>query len=71
MGFSCFSRILKYASVALIGSTVAIVSILSLFSPVAAQNTPNGGGGQPMEKSWDTDNLRYGGIADGLSLIHI
>ena len=57
MGLPCFSKIIRYASLALVGSVVAIAAIIALSSPAAAED---GDGGNRSEKSWDTDNLRYG-----------
>ena len=58
MGLPCFSKIIKYASLALVGSVVAIVVIIALSSPAAAD--PDGGDNSEQSYSWDTDNLRYG-----------
>ena len=56
MGKPCFSRIIKFFAIALLGAATAIAAIAVLSSPAAAQR---GGGGGRTEKPWDTDNLRY------------
>ena len=57
MGKPCFSRIIKFFAIALLGAAAAIAVIAVLSSPATAQ-APGGGGGD-TEKPWDTDNLRY------------
>ena len=57
MGKPCFFRIIKFFAIALLGAAAAIAAIAVLSSPAAA--VPGGGGGR-TEKSWDTDNLRFG-----------
>ena len=58
MGKPCFSKLTKFFAFALLGAATAIAAIAVLSSPAAAQN-PGGGNGD-TEKSWDTDNLRFG-----------
>ena len=59
MGKPCFSRIVKFFAIALLGAAAAIAAVAVLSSPAAADPSGGGGGGR-TEKSWDTDNLRYG-----------
>ena len=56
MGKPCFSRIIKFFAIALLGAAATIAAVAVLSSPAAAQN---GGGGDVTPKPWDTDNLRY------------
>ena len=61
MGKPCFSKIIKYASIALISSAVAIAAIIALSTPAAAHN--HGGGNPDSAYNWDTDNLRFSGYS--------
>ena len=60
MGKPCFSKVIKFFAVALLGAAAAIAAVAVLSSPAAAHN--HGGGGDGDDYPWDTDNLRY---ADG------
>ena len=57
MGKPCFSKVIKFFVVALLGAAAAITAIAVLSSPATA-GTTGGGGGDPLF-AWDTDNLRY------------
>ena len=56
MGKPCFSKLIKFFALSLLGAATAIAAVAVLSSPATAQN---GGGGGRTEKSWDTDNLLY------------
>ena len=58
MGKPCFSRIIKYFAIALLGVAAAIAAVAVLSSPATAHN--HGGGGDSDDYPWDTDNLRIG-----------
>ena len=60
MGKPCFSKLLKFFALALLGIVAAIVAIAVLSSPAAADPSGGGGGGFGDDYPWDTDNLRYG-----------
>ena len=60
MGKPCFSKAIKFFTLALLGAAATIAAIAVLSSPAAANQ--EGGGNRPTPKPWDTDNLRY---ADG------
>ena len=62
MGKPCFSRIVKFFAIALLGAAAAIAAVAVLSSPAAADPSGGGGGGFGDKYPWDTDNLRY---ADG------
>ena len=57
MGKYCFSKLIKFFAIALLGAVTAIAAIAVLSSPAAARP---GGGGDSDDYPWDTDNLRYG-----------
>ena len=61
MGKPCFSKVFRYVGIAAAGSAVAIAIAIFLANPVAAHSHEDDGGGQPTEKNWDTDNLRFPG----------
>ena len=61
MGKLCFSKLTKFFAFALLSAATAIAAVAVLSSSASAR-TP-GGGGDVTEKSWDTDNLKYGGYS--------
>ena len=62
MGKPCFSRIVKFFAIALLGVAAAIAVIAVLSSPAASSGHDGhtGGGNRPDLKNWDSDNLRFG-----------
>ena len=62
MGKPCFSKLTKFFAFALLGVATAIAAVAVLSSPASADPS-GGGGGDSTLKSWDTDNLKYGGYS--------
>ena len=62
MGKLCFSKIIKFVAIAMLGAAAAIAAIAVLSSPATAQDEPPNFylGDNRIKKPWDTDNLRYG-----------